>query len=175
MATTRVIYKSMVPRVRAASKCFFYLALQRISLWWRCSQSARHRVEIGPGITVIIMHDRVRAQTCLVFHEGRRDERQEGRINLRKASSQPGLPDKQTYLFLLSVVGALLVFYVVGYFLTSELYTGKLDETVFKVRLFRYEWQYVVWRPLADIERHLRSQTFDCQIRNGASLPPPAE
>jgi hypothetical protein len=68
---------------------------------------------------------------------------------------------------------AATLFYVVPYFLCSEIYRGQWQGTPMKLRLFHHEFETVLWLPLLKLEQLVTPGEFDGHIRSGASLPPP--
>jgi hypothetical protein len=65
--------------------------------------------------------------------------------------------------------------YASSYFLTTELFHGRLGDTRYRIRLFQTAWQMRLFSPLLTVEGWTRAAEpeFSGQVFDGASLPPP--
>ena len=72
---------------------------------------------------------------------------------------------------------ALLFVYFAAYFLSTEVFHGRLGSTTYRIRLFRCEWHQRIFAPLLVIEEKVRpaEPQFSGQVHSGVSLPPPEE
>lgn len=71
----------------------------------------------------------------------------------------------------------LLGVYVAAYLLSTEVFSGRLASTRYRIRLFQSALHERLFSPLLTAEQQLRPQDpeFSGQVRSGASLPPPDE
>ena len=69
---------------------------------------------------------------------------------------------------------AVIGLYGIAYFLSTELFLGRLDTTRYRVRLFQSETHRLIFQPLSILESLVspRDREFSTQVRNHASLPP---
>ena len=78
------------------------------------------------------------------------------------------------FLVLGLLLFVLLGIYIVVYFLTTEVYHGRLDGTRYRIRLFQSEWHERIFSPVLSVEKQLRpaQPEFSGQVHSGADLPP---
>lgn len=67
-----------------------------------------------------------------------------------------------------------LISYVGLYFIATEVFRGRMDGTVYRIRLFHSPCHQRFFQPVLSLEALIRSSEaeFSGQVRDGASLPP---
>ena len=80
---------------------------------------------------------------------------------------------RRSKILVLSLI-VLLGIYVGAYFLTTEVFHGRLGDTHYRIRLFQSAWHKRIFSPLLTVEQRLRpaEPEFSGQVHSGASLPP---
>lgn len=69
---------------------------------------------------------------------------------------------------------AVIGLYGIVYFLSTEVFLGRLNLTRYRIRLFQSEMHLRAFQPLCFLESLVSSRDyeFSTQVRNHASLPP---